>query len=301
MSAAPTPFSKRRPVVRVVLVLVTLLTAWQVFAQFLWIAPVSALRELVPGNLLVSWQIPWFGQSWSVFAPDPINGDYHFKVRAIVKDGDQPARTTQWIDATDAEYRMQLHRLVQPRAGALASEQASNYKKAWDALNERQKAIVAAGWYEGENWKADFEAALRQAAGEDSDAQRALSSFISQNAFTQAYATQVARAVWGDDVVFVQVDIYRQNIIPFEDRHDAAAERPAKQLSPSGWRGTFTLPGQSQDAFAEVFKPLAEPQLKGDGMATGDDAEPSDDPSGKQAQVVTPTPNPNPRENEEQH
>ncbi len=86
MSAATTPLAKRRPVIRVVLVLVTLLTAWQVFAQFLWIAPASALRELVPGNLLMSWQIPWFGQSWSVFAPDPINGNYHLKVRALVKD-----------------------------------------------------------------------------------------------------------------------------------------------------------------------------------------------------------------------
>ena len=292
MTAAPPSFAKRRPVIRVVLVLVTLLTAWQVFAQFLWIAPTSALRELVPGNFLLSWQIPWFGQSWSVFAPDPINGDYHFKVRAIVKERNEPAHMTQWVDATDAEYELQHHKLLQPRAAALASEQATDYKNAWDDLNDGQKAIVAAGWYEGDGWKGNFESALKRAAGNDEDAQAAAGAFISKNAFTLAYATQAARAVWGNDVVYVQIDIYRQNIVPFEQRHEPGAERPAKQLSPTGWRGTFTLPGQSQREFADVFKPLVEPQLKGNGEDTTGDELPdaSPKPSGSPQPSSTPSP-----------
>ncbi len=296
MSAATTPLAKRRPVIRVVLVLVTLVTAFHVFAQFLWIAPASALRELVPGHLLYSWQIPWFGQSWSVFAPDPINGNYHFKVRAIVQDGSGPARMTQWIDATDAEYELQHHKVLQPRAAALASEQATDYKGAWDDLNDGQKAIVSAGWFEGDSWKGDLETALRKAAGGNETAEAAASKFISANAFTLAYATQAARAVWGDDVVFVQVDIYRQNIIPFAKRHEPGAQLPPKQEAPTGWRGLFTLPGQSQEAFAKVFRPLAEPQLQGDGFATDDSAtEPKDS-----RRDATPSPAPQTDDEKEQ-
>lgn len=260
MSAATTPLAKRRPVIRVVLVLVTLVTAFHVFAQFLWIAPASALRELVPGNLLYSWQIPWFGQSWSVFAPNPINGNYHLKVRALVKDG-SGEHVTQWIDATDAEYRMQYHKLLQPRAASLASEQASDYKTAWDDLTKREQEIVSWGYWKGDVPKGRFEKALRGAVGDDEDAKKAAGRFISKHAFTLAYATQAARAVWGDDVVRVQFQVYRQNAIPFAERQDPAAQEPPKQQAPTGWRAPFVIAGQSQEAFTKVFRPLVEDQL----------------------------------------
>lgn len=260
MSAATTPLAKRRPVIRVVLVLVTLVTAFHVFAQFLWIAPASALRELVPGHLLYSWQIPWFGQSWSVFAPDPINGNYHLKVRALVKDA-SGEHTTQWIDATDAEYELEYHKLLQPRAAALASEQASDYKSAWDDLTERQQEIVSWGYWKGDVPKGRFEKALRNAAGDDEDARKAAGRFMSKHAFTLAYATQAARAVWGDDVVRVQFEVYRQNAIPFAERNDPAAQEPPKQYAPTGWRKPFVIAGQSQEAFTKVFRPLVQDQL----------------------------------------
>lgn len=248
---------KRKPVIRVVMVLLALLTAWQIFAQFLWIAPASQLRTLIPGNFLTSWQIPFFGQSWSVFAPDPINGNYVFKVRAVVSDGSGDARTTEWVDATAAEHRLSEHSLFPSRAAGLADEQATDYKTAFDALTEAQREVVADNWWSGADWKARLEQALRTASGDDQQALADANAFITVNAFTDAYATQVAHAMWGEHVDAIQFEIYRQNVIPFADRNDPAAKPQPKQYTPTGWRGTFTMPGQSEKDFADTFKQLA--------------------------------------------
>ena len=81
--AAPRP----RPTwwVKLIAFAACLLTLWHVGASFLWIAPYSALREIPTQEVLAGYMLPMFGQSWSVFAPEPINGDYHFNVRAVIE------------------------------------------------------------------------------------------------------------------------------------------------------------------------------------------------------------------------
>ena len=87
----------------VILYIAMALTGFHLFASFLWIAPSSTLREVIPGNLLSQYMIPMWGQSWSVFAPEPINGDYYFDVRAVVSTPDGGEETTDWVRATDVE------------------------------------------------------------------------------------------------------------------------------------------------------------------------------------------------------
>lgn len=244
---------KRRPVVRAVMVLLALVTAFHVFAQLLWIAPASQLRVLIPGDFLTSWQIPYFGQSWSVFAPDPINGNYVFKVRALVPGTADETVQTQWIDATDAEYAAAKHNLLPPRGASLAAEQATKYKNAFDELNEDQQAVVADHFWSGSDWKVRLENALLKAADGDPDAVTHANVFITANAFTDAYATQVARAAWGDDVQSIQFDIYRQNITPFAERHEAHPTPQPKQRAATGWRGLFVMPDQDPHDFAATF------------------------------------------------
>lgn len=249
---------RRRPVVRVVLVLVSLIAAWHIFAQLLWIAPYSAaMRSLVPGNFLTSWQIPFFGQSWSVFAPDPINGNYHFYVRAVENvDGKQ--QNSEWIDAAEDELKLSRHNLLPPRAAGLANEQASKYRDAYSKLNEKQQEVVQANYYTGADWKSRFETALYKASGDDATARANAGSFITQHAYTSAYATQVAKTMWGEDVTTIRFAISRQNAVPFDQRNNPDAKPEPEQWSPTGWRGTFIMPGQSHKDFADTFKKLAE-------------------------------------------
>ncbi|MGO1839103.1 MAG: DUF5819 family protein [Candidatus Microbacterium stercoravium] len=234
---------RRRLYVRIIMCGAALVTAWHVFASFLWIAPWAPIREVVGQDVLSSYMIPMFGQSWSVFAPEPVNGDYRFEVRAIV-DGEE----TEWVSASDVELSMIRYNLFTPRAGIVGMDVSSQFKGAWGDLTDEQKDVAELNYF-----KADWEARMADAMKEYDDSTD-VASYIEQEHRATAYATQVALAIWGDDVERVQFSATRQNVIPFNDRHDPDAERPGIQYSPTGWRGLVINEGQSQEAFTDVFR-----------------------------------------------
>lgn len=236
--------SRRRLSIRIAMVVAVAFTAWHVFASFLWIAPWAPLREVVPAKMLSGYMIPMFGQSWSVFAPAPINGDNRLDVRAIV-DGE----TTEWISATDVELSMIQYNLFPPRAGIQAEGVASDFRRAWGDLTEEQQAIAELNYF-----KADWEQRMSDELLEYADDATAIDAYIAEEHRTTAYATQVARAIWGDDVERVQFQVTRQNVIPFASRNDPDAERPGVQHSPTGWRGLVVNDGQSDENFGSVFR-----------------------------------------------
>lgn len=244
--------SKKQPVRmttgrRAVLVVLCAFAAWHIFASFLWIAPYSGMRQAVPGNLLQQYMIPMFGQSWSVFAPEPINGDYRLQVRATVGEGNE-ARETEFVNATDAELAMLTHNLVPPRGAIQSTEIASNLFNAFHDLSAQQQEVVALGYYNGDDWRERMTESLSATGNAEVAA-----DYLEAEATVNAYATQAAHAMWGDDVVHVQFVVSRQNVVPFEERHDPEAERPAVQPVPTGWRGLIVMPGQSHEAFADTF------------------------------------------------
>jgi uncharacterized protein DUF5819 len=248
--------TKRRSlVVRLVALASVMLALGHIFASFLWISPPSQLRNLIPGNALTSYMIPFFGQSWSVFAPAPINGDLILKIRAVVeKDG--KVTTTKWIDATEAELSMSHHNLFPPRAANLAAQQAMEYKNAYAALTPSQKKVVGYGYYKGEDWLKRFEASITGIANSPQ-----AKTFIQKERHTVAYSTQAARAIWGDGVKHVQFQVSRQNVVPFAERNNPDAKMPEAQVVNSGWRGTHVFAEQNQREFADIFKNLAKDQV----------------------------------------
>jgi len=239
--------------VRAVAFLAVLFTAWHVFASFLWIAPPSPLREVVPGKALASYMLPFFGQSWSVFAPEPINGDYHFNVRAVIVEGGERVETG-WVSATDVELSMIRYNLTPPRGGIQSSELASDFKKAWDALGDQQRAILAERYIgNADQLRSDLEESIVDGEGRSVTAEQ-IDAYLRQEERSMAYATQVARAIWGPSVEEVQVRVSRQNIIPFGQRHNPEAKRPEPKVSLDGWREPRVNPGQNEDNFARVFR-----------------------------------------------
>ena len=241
----------RGPLVRGVLTMAVLVTAWHVFASFLWIAPVTPLRELVPGNLLTSYMIPWYGQSWSVFAPEPINGDYRFKVRAVLIDEAGVETETDWVVTTDVELALSRHNLLPPRAAGLGTHQSSLLKSAYDQLSDEQRTTAALNYFDGDAWLGRMQAAMNEQGADENVVVR----YIVQERYSDAYATQVARAIWGDSVARVQYQAARQSIVPFAERNNPDAQRPEEQVALTGWRGLITLPDQSASDFADVFLP----------------------------------------------
>ncbi|GGA66786.1 hypothetical protein GCM10011490_16810 [Pseudoclavibacter endophyticus] len=232
---------------RIVVVLLSAFAAWHVFASFLWIGPYSGIRQAVPGDLLQQYMIPMFGQSWSVFAPDPINGDYRLQIRATLGE-DEDARETEFVDATAAELAMLSHNLTPPRAAIHANEVTSNLFNAFNRLSNEQKEIAALGYYNGDDWNDRLSAALAVTG----DPALATAYFEAEQTVT-AYATQVAHAVWGEEVAFVQFVVSRQNVVPYADRDDPDVQRPPVQSVPTGWRGLLEHEGQSRENFTNVF------------------------------------------------
>lgn len=244
--------TRHSPAVRVVTVIAVLATAWHIFASFLWIAPVSPLREVVPGKALSSYMLPMFGQSWSVFAPEPINGDYRLEVRAILPGEGEAGTETDWVDATAVELSMIQYNPFPPRAGIGSTEVASQFKKAFDALSADHKVVAGLNYFEDE-WSSRMTTKMKTYAKPE-----LVDPYVKAEDMTLAYATQVARAVWGEEVQRVQFRVSRQNVIPFAKRHDPEAERPAVQAANTGWRGMVVRDGQSDAAFRDVFLPAYE-------------------------------------------
>ncbi len=242
----------RRFIIRSAVLIAILAATWHIFASFLWISPPTPLRELVPGNALHSYMIPWYGQSWSVFAPEPINGDYALRVRALVDKGEgKDDEVTEWVNATAIEQSWATHHLFPPRAAGLSVRQASSFKDAWSGLTAEQQQTAGLNYFKGDAWLGRMRDAMLAKGGE----KKKVITYIVQERYSDAYATQVARAVWGEHVIRVQYEVTRQNVIPFALRHDPDATRPKVQHTPTGWRGLITMPGQDQEAFAAVFAP----------------------------------------------
>ena len=242
--------------VRLIAGLCVIATGWHIFATFLWIAPANGLRDAVPAQALSGYMLPLFGQSWSVFAPEPINGNITLKVRAYVGE-EGSGHVTDWVNASAAELDMAHHNLFPPRAAILGLEQGSKYKSTFDKLTDAEKKIVAAGYFVGDDWFDRLETSLTAAGTKNTVTQnKNLQRFLSQEKQTVAYATEVAKAMWGDEVQRIQVSASRQNITPFEDRHNPEAKPQPIRVVDSGWRGTFSFPGQNSGHFSDIFSNL---------------------------------------------
>ncbi len=166
----------------------------------------------------------------------------------MTKDSDGKEHTTDWVSATDVELSMIRNNLFPPRAGIQAAQLASEVKGAFDDLTDDHRVIAGLNYFDGD-WEQRMETKMASYGGAD-----AVTAFIAKDHMAVAYATQVARAVWGRSVTRVQYRITRQNVVPFAQRNDPDAQPPALKVTVTGWRGLAVNPGQSDAAFADVFR-----------------------------------------------
>lgn len=227
------------------MVVALVMTAWHVAASFLWIAPAGPARDAVPGDALRSYMLPLYGQSWSVFAPAPINGDHRLDIRAVVVENGEE-RVTDWVRATDVEISLSRHNLFPPRAANLAINVSSAHQSAYDDLNDDHEAVVAVDYVQDE-WQPRLEEDL------ESDDDGAVDPYLEAEEELTAYATQVAYAVWGENVARVQFQTTRQNVVPFAERNEPDAQKPPLQVVNTGWRGLIERDDQSREQFAYYF------------------------------------------------
>lgn len=244
--------ARRKPLTRIFLVLVALFAAWHVFAQFLWLSPDSTLKRGVPGDLLTSYQSPFFEQNWAVFAPNPALPDFEFRVRAQVDDGSGKTFTTDWVNPTEAEMTLTRHHLVPARSAGESAKLAELFNNAFAGLSSDQRADFGADWTKP-TWPADLSARLSSRTGGATSS--TLQAFELKSSVATAYATQVARTAWGKGVQLVQFEARSRAAVPFASRGSRSAQGADTQIV-SGWRGLAEFEGQSDENFQRYLKPL---------------------------------------------
>jgi len=250
-AGTPRPPGKRRVITHIATAAAALFAVWHIAATALYATPATPLRELLPEAAFTAYNYPMFDQNWSVFAPDPISSNYEISVRgAELVDGELV--NTEWVNASETELKLLRHNPLSPRAGYAAYAQALGTYLAYNKLSDTEKAVVAGSYFEGDSWSLNLENDLRAQQGTD---EATVNAYLKEEWVTTAYATQVAKAVWGKDVAYVQYSITVDSSVPFESRHDKNAQRSVITID-SGWRGLVMRPGQNSQHFADLFNSL---------------------------------------------
>lgn len=242
--------SARKPVwVRGVIWGAALFTAWHVFATLLWVFPYTPVRDAIPGGnkTLTSYMIPMFGQSWSVFAPQPARSELRLSVRAVVADESGFERETEWVDADRVELATTTYNLFPSYGAVFAEKLAHTHNSGYYYLDATQREIVKQD-FQGTDWLSDLKSELQTSTGNSFN-------YLASEENITAYSTQVAKAVWGDEgtIVRIQYLVTDRLVTPFEDRKHGELLRPDAYELTTGWRPPIVREGQDEAAFAATF------------------------------------------------
>jgi hypothetical protein len=181
---------------------------------------------------------PFFGQSWRLFAPNPINADQTLLVQGAYVDGDGNLRKTPWVNWTKVEQDVIEHRLIGGRAGyistkiygALGEEFEEMENPEQKALSARTSPLAPPSWKELRDYLARI--------GPDEDD---LADYMRYDRAAARLATEVIASRYPTrNLTAVRYALRDQGVTPFADRHGSKAERkaarPAPKMRIDGWR-----------------------------------------------------------------
>ncbi|WP_053205086.1 DUF5819 family protein [Jiangella muralis] len=226
-------------------------------ATFLWNAPSNPIKDSV-GAQVSGYMRPFFQQNWSLFAPNPVNAEDELRVRAQVEDPQTgELSTTDWADATRLEWTLITHDPAPSRASRLTSNLHRRVNTAWDALTDEQQEIVATDYVDMEDWRPLANDLIAAQGGETSGR---VANIVRADRVATGYSTQLARALWGEDVVAVQFQLVRTPVPRWDVRFDPVPEDPQRTVRDFGWRPALIDADQDEAAFADVVEGLVENQ-----------------------------------------
>lgn len=205
-------------------------------------------NSLLPGATATKYMQPLFVQDYKIFAPDPAGADHQLWVRAWIENTEGGSETTEWINVTAVEIAERHRKLLRKQLTIVGAERLMS---AYQSLNDEQREIVATNYHRAglDRLRED----LVEASPSRSSAQ--VDAFLRSTRYVDAYATQVAYAVWTDrgDIAAVQTRVVYDPVIRWAERNDPKAKRPAASITDTGWRPLLEYPAQSREKFASTF------------------------------------------------
>jgi hypothetical protein len=229
------------------------LLAVHMLATAIFNAPAPEVRGSSAWQLANGYVQPYLVQDYKIFAPEPIDSDRQFWVRAWVETPGGERITSEWVNATEVELAADSRKLLRKQVSIVGAERLM---AAYRGLTDAQRAAAVENHLEGSELYALRDAMIAA----DGSNPGAVDAFIRAGNFTTSYATQVSRALWGDqgEIIAVQTRAVYSPVIRWDDRRDPAAERPASSYTDLGWTPTLEWAGQDREAFARSFRAWAE-------------------------------------------
>ncbi len=181
---------------------------------------------------------PYFGQSWRLFAPNPVDQDNTLLLQGAYVDDGGELRTTPWINWTEVEQDVIEHRLVGGRAGYISTKFFPALDEEFQELeNPDQKTLSArTSALAPPSWDALRDYLARIGPDEDD-----LADYLRFDRAAVRLATEViAERYPSRDITAVRYALREHGVTPYEDRHGSKAEREAARPEPTmridGWR-----------------------------------------------------------------
>lgn len=196
--------------------------------------PTNDLSDAVEPQL--AYLSPFFGQSWRLFAPNPVDKDKSLLVQGAYVDENGNLETTPWVSWTTVEQDVIEHRLIGGRAGYITTkfygaldEEFQEMAPAQRVAAERSSPVAPPSWSQLRDY-------LARIGPDDDD----LEHYLDYDRAAIRLATNVVDAGATLDLTAVRYALREQGVVPYEYRHGSKAERKAARPAPtgriSGWR-----------------------------------------------------------------
>ena len=222
-------------------------------ATFLWNAPTNPIKESVATDVN-AYMRPFFEQNWSLFAPNPINSEDELYVRAQVADIQTGnIEITEWRNATQLEWTLVRGNPAPSRASRVSSNLNRRVSSAWYDLTDEQQDIVAGNYTDMADWNPLADDLIEAQDGETSSR---VANIVRADRVATGYATQFAKAIWGEGVEAVQFELRRTPVPRWDERMEPEPESPSFTTREFGWRPALVDPGQDEGLFAGTIDRL---------------------------------------------
>ncbi len=102
-------------------------------------------------------------------------------------------------------------------------------------------------------WKPIADDLIEAQGGETSST---VATMVRADRVATGYATQVARATWGGDIVAVQFQLRRTPVPRWDDRLEPEPDDPSRTYRDFGWRPVLVNEGQDDESFTRTVERL---------------------------------------------
>lgn len=180
---------------------------------------------------------PFFGQSWRLFAPNPIDDDNTILVQGAYLDDDGTLRKTDWINWTEVEQDVIERRLIGGRAGYISTKFYPSLDEEFQELESQEQKTLSekASAVDPPSWD-ELRDHLARVGPDDDD----LADYLRFDRAAARLASDVVAARTSRELTAVRYALRKHGVTPYDsrqfDKADRERARPEATIRIGGWR-----------------------------------------------------------------